>query len=143
MKFDPLKVIWNDWPALASSIAVPIVWAIQVGFPYLRRDSAALPLWFPLVASVALVAVLLWRIGRVGWLFSHGASAVGVITDLAIAKDRGLLKFHFDTGGTRVRAWMPIHRTRAVLSLSPGDRVEVLFDGNRPKRAIVRSLYEK
>jgi len=143
MRFSVRNVVWNDWPALATVIAVAMTWIIHFGLPYLQRRAAPLPMWLPGGLSVVLVALLAWRIGRVRWLFAHGASAVGVVTDLWIAKDRGRLEFVFEIDGERVRSWMPIHRTKAVLSLSPGDRVDLLFDPGRPKRAIVKRLFEK
>ncbi len=142
MKFSYRKVIWNDWPALAASIAVPITWIIHFAIPRLQRSVVPFPLWFSASLSVALVAVLLWRIRRVSRLFSRGARAVGVITRVLIAKDRGRLEFAFDVDGARVWAWMPVHKTKAVLSLSPGDPVEVLFDSARPRSAVVRHLFE-
>lgn len=143
MRYSQLKIVWNDWPALALSIAVPITWIVHFGFPYFQREAASFPLWHPAGVSVTLIALLLWRIGRVHWFFSHGASAVGVITDLRIVKDRGRLEFEFDVEGKRVRSWMSIHKTKAVLSLSPGDCVDLLFDETKPTRAIVKSLYAK
>lgn len=68
---------------------------------------------------------------------------VGVITALLIAKDRGRLEFEFEVEGKRVVSWMPIHKTKSVLSLSPGDRVDLLFDETKPTRAIVKALYAK
>ena len=141
MKYSLRKLVWNDWPALAASMAVPITWVIHFGFPFVQRGGAALPVWLPTVASVALVAVLLWRIRRVSWFFSSGRPAVGVITDLRIVKDRGRLEFEFLVEGRRVVSWMPIHKTKAVMSLSPGDRVDLLFDKGKPTRAIVKGLY--
>lgn len=135
----------NDWPALASWVAMPITWVIHFGFPYLQRGAAASPLAFPLTlpvgVSVALIAVLLWRIKRVADLFARGVAVSGTVTDLMIAKDRGRLVFEFEAPGTRVRAWMPIHKTRDVLSLARGDRVDVLYDAKKPRRAIVKSLF--
>ena len=141
MKYSLRKLVWNDWPALASFMAIPITWAIHSGFPFLQRGAAPLPFWLPAVASVALVTVLVWRVRRVNWFFSNGTPAVGVITDLLIAKDRGRLEFEFEVEGRRVRSWMPIHKTKSVLSLSPGDRVDLLFDESKPTRAIVKRLY--
>lgn len=143
MKYSLHKLVWNDWPALASLMAVPITWAIHFGFPSIQRGAAPLPLWFPAVASIALVAVLVWRILRINWFFSNGVPVVGVITDLLIAKDRGRLEFEFEVEGKRVVSWMPIHKTKSVLSLSPGDRVDLLFDETKPTRAIVKALYAK
>lgn len=143
MKYDPMSVIWNDWPALASATAIPITWGIFFGFAYLKPDASPLPLWLPAIVSVTLIVLLLWRIRRVNWFFSNGASTIGKITGLYIAKDRGRLEFIFDIGGKRVRSWMPIHKTKKVLSLSSGDRVNVLYDKNYPTRAIVQLLFMK
>ena len=143
MRYSFLKIVWNDWPALAFSIAVPMTWIIHCSFPYLNRGTGPVPLWFPVGGTVICIVVLLWRIGRIHWFFAHGNSAVAVITDLRIVKDRGRLEFAFEVTGSRVRTWMPIHKTRAVLSLSPGDRVDVLFDSSKPTRAIVKCLYRQ
>lgn len=143
MSFSLRKVVWNDWPALATAIAVPMTWMVQFGFLYLQRKATPLPLWLPACLSVVLIALLSWRIGRVRWLFVHGVPVVGAVTGLWIAKDRGRLEFVFEVGGERVRSWMPIHKTKAVLSLSQGDRVDLLVDPGRPTRAIVKRLFEK
>jgi hypothetical protein len=130
MNFSPIRIIWNDWPALASWVTTPITWAIHFGSPYLQRGAAASPLTFPLVlpvgVSVALVAVLVWRIKRVADLFARGVAVSGTITDLIVAKDLGRLAFEFEAVGTPVRTWMPIHKTHDVLSLTRGDRKDVL-----------------
>ena len=141
MNFSPIRIMWNDWPALASWVAMPITWAIHFGFPYLYGGAAALPLVLPVGVSVALVAVLLWRIKRVADLFARGVAVSGTVIDLMFAKDRGQLVFEFEALGTRVQTWMPIHKTRDVLLLARGDRVDVLYDASAPRRAIVKSLF--
>ncbi|WP_374336788.1 hypothetical protein [Methyloversatilis sp.] len=143
MNFSLLRIMWNDWPALACWVALPVVWIIHWGFPYLQRGAVPLPLALPAGVSVALLAVLFWRIKRVADLFAHGVAVSGTITDLRIARDRGRLEFEFEAGGTRLRSWMPVHKTRSLLSLARGDRVEVLHDRCRPRRAIVRTLFAR
>lgn len=135
------KILWNDWPALAAGIAIPVVWAIHFGFSYLQSHGAGLPLWLPAGISLVMIAVLVWRIGRIAKLFAHGETASGRVLHLNIIKDRGRLTFEFDFAGKRIVTWMPIHKTQAVLSLSPGQRVEVLFDRSRPEDAIVMCLF--
>lgn len=140
-KFSPFKVVWNDWPALALSVAVPVTWAIHGGFPLLNQGAGPLPLWFPVGGTVICTAMLLGRIGRMHRFFTHGKLTEGVITDLRIVKDRGRLEFVFEFEGVHVRAWMPVHKSKEVQALAPGDRVELLFDENKPARAIVKNLF--
>lgn len=141
MKYSLRKVLSTDWPALAASFGIPIIWVIHFWFPYLRQTALPLSLFFPITISVALIIWLLWRVSRVAKLFAHGQLAVGKVTHLRIAKDRGRLEFEFEYQGKPISAWTPIHKTKAVLSLTPGTVVEVLFDTSRPTRAIVKHLY--
>lgn len=143
MKYSLYKLLWNDWPALTSAMAVPITWVIHFAFPYLQKGAAPFPFWLPTGASIILIIVLAWRISRINWLFSNGTSAVGVVTGLFVAKDRGRLEFEFEVDDRRVRTWMPIHKTKAVLSLSHGDQVDLLFDKSKPTHAIVKNLFAK
>ena len=141
MKYSLSKVLSTDWPALAASFGIPIIWAIHFVFPHLRQAAFPLPLWLPAGISAALIIWLVWRISRIARLFAHGQLATGQVTDLILAKDRGRLEFAFEYQGKRVSTWIPIHQTKAVLSLTPGTTVEVLFDKNHPARAIVKHLY--
>lgn len=142
MKYSLRKLISTDWPTLAASLGLPIIWAINFGFPYLGPTKLPLPLWFPVSISSALIIWLIWRIIRVARLFAKGHLSLGRVTDLSIAKDRGRLEFAFEYQGKLISTWTPVHKTKAVRSLAPGAVVEVLFDASRPTRAIVKHLYE-
>lgn len=141
MKYSFRKVLSTDWPALAASFGIPIIWAIYFVFPHLQKSALPPSLWFPASVSAALIIWLVWRIRRVARLFTHGQLATGQVTSLLLAKDRGRIEFAFEYQGKRVSTWMPIHQTKAVLSLAPGATVEVLFDKDHPARAIVKHLY--
>lgn len=141
MKFSLHKTLSTDWPALTASLGVTIIWVIHFGFLYLRQTALPLPLWLPVIISVALIIWLVWRISRVVKLFAHGQLTVGKVTDLRITKDRGRLEFEFEYQGKLISTWSPIHKTKAVLSLTPGTAIEVLFDKSSPTRAIVKHLY--
>ncbi len=49
----------------------------------------------------------------------------------------------FEADGRRVRSWMPVHKTKAVLAMRPGRKVGVLYDASAPRRAIVQALFER
>jgi hypothetical protein len=142
MNFSPLKTIWVDWPALGASVGIPIFWAIALIFPHLPTSRGQVPTFLTVAITVGLAAIIAWRLGRIARLFSVGRSAPGAVTDLQIAKDRGRLMFVFQHEGKSVHSWTPVHKSKAVMALQPGQAVDVLFDPDRPNRAIVRHLYE-
>lgn len=141
MNYSLSKVLSTDFPALAAGLGIPIIWGVHSGFPYLRPTESPLSLWFPVSISVVLMILLGWRISRVARLFAHGQLAVGLVTRLNIARDRGRLEFIFEYQGKPISTWTPIHKTKAVLLLAPGTVVDVLFDPSYPTRAIVKHLY--
>ncbi|WP_341644078.1 hypothetical protein [Thauera sp. SDU_THAU2] len=135
------KVVATDWPALAACVGIPIIWAVHFIFPLIRQIKVPLPILLPVCISVTLFVCLAWRFARIAQLFSHGQLTVGQITGLSIVKDRGRLEFVFEYQGKVVSAWMPIHKNKAVLSLTCGANVEVLFDACTPTKAIIKHLY--
>lgn len=143
MKYSLGKIILNDWPALAASLGLPIIWAIHFLFPLLKNTTHALSVWFPVTGSVCLLLVLAWRIRRVTWLFTSGVETRGGVINLSIVKDRGRLEFSFTHAGSTIHSWMPVHKTRMVLALKPGAEIDVLYDRNRPAYAIVKTLFSK
>lgn len=142
MKFSLLRTIWVDWPALAVSIGIPVIWAIHFASAYVTWIPAGAPVLLPTAITLGLAAALAWRLWRVARLCARGRTAPGEITGLQIVKDRGRLKFVFEHQGQPVESWTPVHKSKAVLALQPGQEVEVLFDPDRPGRAIVKHLYQ-
>jgi len=141
MRFSLHKAISTDWPALAAAVFIPMSWLIWGLFPYLRSTSNGVSLWIPVSITSAAVLVLIWRLQRIRSLLTNGRSAPARITGLYISKDRGRLEFAFEHNGQLIQSRTFIHRTKAVLALQPGALVEVVFDPDRPKRAIVKHLY--
>lgn len=141
MPYSRQQIVWNDWPALASATAIPIIWAIFIGFHYLKPNAVPLSPWLPTTASIAVGAILIWRMSRIRRLFEWGSVADGVVTDLLIAKDRGRLEFAYEVDGKQIVSWMPIHKTKAVLELYRGKKIKVLYDRSAPRCAIVQDLF--
>ena len=143
MQFSVRKTIQTDWPGLAAFVGIPIIWTVHFAFPYLRPDSnVSHSVLFPASISLCLAVLLFWRLRRIAHLFASGRLASAEITRLSISRDRGRLEFAFEHQGQLVHSWTPVHKTKSVLALQPGARVEALFDPARPTHAIVKRLYE-
>ena len=135
-------ILWNDWPALASWVGVVVGWALYGGFTLLKGGQHSAHFLAPLVAAtLVLLALLAWRIGRVHLLFARGKEVPGEITGLFLDRDRGRLEFCYRVGETECRSWAPVHKTARVLALADGQQVRVLADPTNPRQAIVRELY--
>ena len=136
------QIIWNDWPALAFAIGVGLSVLLYFGLPLVRGGvDPQSRLWF-CTAMALLCALGLWsRVARINRFFRLGTRVEGVITNLRIVKDRGRLEFQFVANGSQTAAWSPVHRTKRVLSMRPGQPVIILFDERNPKKAIVLDLF--
>ena len=143
------RIIKTDWPALAAAWGAPMFLAVTWLHPMLFRSSkpAASPHWLLLYIGMpfglACLAVLGWRVSRILGLFRHGVPAVGTITALRLAKDRGRLEFSYEIAGGPVHeTWHSVHQWAEVLALEPGQEVAVLASPSDPSVAIVRHLFE-
>jgi hypothetical protein len=141
MKASIRKIVWNDWPALFSFVAVPIVWAIHFAFPYLKRGADAPDEGFALGLSILAAAALAWRIARVRGLFSSGNAVDGIVESVRIVKDRGRLEYSYRVGGRAMTGWCPVHKSKQVLGLRAGQKLTVLVDRAKPGRSIVADLF--
>ncbi len=146
MKPSTRRIIWTDWPALASACGMPLCWMVSFGVPYAHTFRSAqpyepLPFSFPIAVTAILAGVLFWRINRIRSLFQRGHATKGIITGIWIAKDRGRLEYAYEFNGRQWHAWSPVHKNQTVLSLVENQTVDVLVDVARPARAIVRDIY--
>lgn len=136
-------IVWNDWPALASSIGMVIVWVLYFGYPLLNRSVASDP-YFALLAiifTLGFQGVLSWRIWRVLSLFARGVEVPAQITSIHLVKDRGRIEYSFQLGELAFSSWSPVHKTARVLALEPGQSVKVLVNPENPMQSILKALY--
>lgn len=140
MQLSLQKILWNDWPALALAVAVPIIWIIAVAFPHIR-PGAAFSSTIAIVVSTACVFLLVARILRFKSIWNSGAVTDGRVVAVRIIKDRGRFEYEYEVEGAKIIAWRAVHKSKHVLSFRPGDPVTVAYDPNNPKRSIVRELF--
>ncbi|WP_084677133.1 DUF3592 domain-containing protein [Massilia niastensis] len=143
MKPSIRAILWNDWPALGSSIGIVLVWEAYFCYPLLRPSLADDPDFalLAIISTLALQGVLVWRLLRVLLLFARGVEVPARITSISLAKDRGRVEYSFQLGGSVASSWSPVHKTARVLALEPGQSVEVLVNPRNPRQAILKALY--
>ncbi|MEW6372903.1 MAG: hypothetical protein AB1584_18385 [Pseudomonadota bacterium] len=135
-------ILWNDWPALASWIGVPVTWVLYGVGLFLKGEQQVVHFFVPAIAATLVcVALAAWRIGRVYALFASGIDVAGQITCLWIVRDRGRLEFGSRVGEAEFESWTPVHKTARVLAFLEGQAVRVLLDPANPQHAIIRDLY--
>lgn len=141
-----LRIVTTDWPALAAAIGMPMILVISALYPRAfpsARSPWGLLLEFGLPVALACACLLAWRCKRVLDLFRFGALAAGEITSVQFSKDRGRIGFRYDLNGVKYQSWQPVHQTKRVLELEIGQQVQVLFDPQKPGRAVVQQLFER
>lgn len=144
MSPSPTAIIWNDWPALASFVAIPIMWVIYFLFPLLKPGASigGLFLLVPAISTLLLLSSLIWRIMRINKLFEAGIEVPGEIIGLSIIRDRGRLEYAYEWRDGMLFSWIPVHKTKRVLGFSKRKKVHVLVDPTDPKKSVVRELFE-
>lgn len=144
MKPSIRAILWNDWPALACWIGVPIVWAVAFSFPLFHRNTAVLGefIGFATVATVLLLGCLSWRLYRVFRLFKQAVVVPGSVISVSIAKDRGRLDYSYSYLDESFYSWCPVHKTARVLSFSCGQEIRVLIDPHAPKQSVIVELFQ-
>lgn len=143
MKPSVRAIIWNDWPALACAVGIPVVWVVFTAFPVLKRqDPNEFSFYVSLatVVSLALGLVLFWRAKRIFNLFAHGTEVAGQITWVQIVRDRGRLEFRYEINERPTNGWTAVHKSRRVMSFAIGQPVRVLVHPDT-STAIVKDLY--
>ena len=140
MKLSLRKILWNDWPALALAVAIPIIWIIAVVFPHIRSGAVFNP-QIAMIASAACLILLIARILSIRAIWNSGVVTAGRVVAVRIIKDRGRFEYEYEVDGTKVIACRAVHKSKQVLDFRPGDSVTVAYDPANPQRSIVRELF--
>lgn len=141
MKPNLTKAAWNDgylgrsWIALAVLTVIMLLLFLGV----LPSEAIYYPVFGSLMALMALLFV--WRLILVLLLFRRGKVVEGIVERISMFRDRGVVTFFFILGETFVKAKQPIMRNKTTLALTPGQKVQILYDEKKLKRALILELY--
>jgi hypothetical protein len=140
MKPSILKIIWTDWLALFSAVAIPVVWIIHIAFPHLKKGATA-PIEIGIVLSILASISLIWRILRIQNFFGSGILTKGIFEEFIIVKDRGRFVYFYTIDGRDYHSWCAVHKTKKVRSFITGQEIEVFYQKSNHARSIVKDLF--
>jgi hypothetical protein len=143
MKFKLTKAAWNDGVLGMSMIA----FAVMTVFLMLQVSGVfpaeAIHNWI-MAGLMTLMAVLfLWRLTWILRLFRNGTIVGGIVDKVSVYRDRGVVTFFFVKGETFVKTRQPIMWNKTTKTLSPGLKVQIIYDEKKLKRALIASLYQE
>jgi lysophospholipid acyltransferase (LPLAT)-like uncharacterized protein len=93
------------------------------------------------VMTPAFGALLVWRIFYITSLFRDGKESTGIVNSVDFHRDRGSVIYIHNYMGKKYICRDLIMKTKATKKLTAGDKVVILFDTNKPKKAVIPDLY--
>ena len=139
------RIVLND-VAIFTAVVFPVVlWCLHgLYFIASRLDNTEpeLPIELPVIATAIGSAVALWKLSVIRALFRSGRAAEGVVTSCLVYKTGLRVDYEFEVDGMpergAARSTLP---DRANL-FPKGRRVSVLYDPTRPRRSLVREIFD-
>ena len=148
-----VSIIRSDYAAFTAVLVPGIVVSISLAVAVLANlpdvpagaagasSGSPLLLFAALAAAVGGLAVLFWRVWTIRGVFARGMESSGVLTGVALAKDRGQLTFQFEHAGQTYECGCSVHRSGRTRKLKKGAAVAVVIDASDPRRAVLKDLY--
>lgn len=139
------RIVDNDYIATFSIYTIGTLWAVYLIFKVFAlefRDES-----FYLILSAVLTvlggAVLAWRYWRIRAFFAKGERTRGKLVKTDFFRSTGWLEYDYTLKGKRYHRKETVHRNPRPRALKEGDLVWVVFDPQRPERAMLADIYEE
>lgn len=94
------------------------------------------------VGTVLLAGAGMLRIGTIMWLADSGVPAKASISQVIIRRNKGRIEFSYPYGGERHEASVAFRSRDPMKDIPRGMNVTALVDSNKPKRAILPTLFQ-
>jgi len=143
------RIIWTDYIAFLATIFPIVIWIVHLAWvPDWRGEGPVIPPWMaPYILVLSLLVTLggaltlAWRVWLIKTAFRNGSVASGRITAISLKRDRGRLEYTYSFEGKTYQSSVSIHRNAQTKELRAGEKIILLVDRKKPKRAFMRDLY--
>jgi len=145
------QIIWTDYTAFYAALVPIVVWVVFLAWvPAWRKDGPIIkteiaPYFAILCALLTTIAlgIVAARIRMLHKIFQDGMQINGRILNVTMRRDRGRVEYTYIHNREEYQAKVSVHRNKQTLALRKGERVILLVDRSKPKRAFIRDLYVK
>ena len=96
---------------------------------------------FGILFIVSAIYPLWKRFAVIAPVFAHGAEIQGVITDIYLAPDGGIITYEFSFSNKTYRATDQVNHLRKINALRIGQNVTLVVNQHNPAQAFLRDLY--
>ena len=147
------KIIMNDYGSVLLMTAIVVSWGLFFGSKAFgglptrhgvvipHAEGGAFGYRMAIVATVVGAPLLVWRVSTYLRLLSFGRVVEATIVEVWFDKDRGRIEFSYTFEGQQLRAGNPVMKNKDTRDLRVGDRVQVVIDTEKPKRAVILQVY--
>jgi hypothetical protein len=113
-------------------------------FAFLLFDLGDASVFLPIAAIMSAFGLILlvWRVSIINAVFAAGHEAEATITGTSFFRGRGRIEYTYLFQGSHYNSGNAVQETKATNAVQVGNKVIVLVDPNRPKRAFIRDLYQ-
>ena len=137
------KILANDATACISAFIPPVLLALY--FYVCIADESLRSEWILVVlfGAIAMASwvVAFWRVTRLSAILNYGREAYGGIGHVSFHRGRGQVVFIYTYMGQNYVGSTTVMGNKQTRSLSVGQEMVILVDGENPKRALIRDLY--
>lgn len=141
MKINVKKAVWNDGFLGMSTIALTVMSVLLLLLVTGVFPSESIQHWIMAGLMALMAVVFLWRLAWILRLFRNGTIVEGIVDKVSVYRDRGVVTFFFVKGETFVKTRQPIMWNKTTKPLSPGLKVQIIYDDKKLKRALIADLY--
>ena len=135
------RILWTDYTAYALAMLVVGFWLAILVLLFTRQGAPDLLYYLAIAATVfALVGISL-RFKQLQRIFQADQQADGLVERVWFMRDRGRVEFSYTFQGEKYLSASSLHRTKETLAIQIGDKITLVVDPKRPRRAYVRHLY--
>jgi hypothetical protein len=137
------KIMTIDYVALLAATFPVAFWGMYGLLLALQSDQIS-HTTYPMIAAVVTfisVLVFIWRILLFFKIFGDGLETPATISNVSFFRDRGRVDYAYTHQGQKYASGNMVHKVRSTKNIKVGDKVILMVDRNKPKRAYIRDMY--
>jgi hypothetical protein len=136
-----LRMIETDYISYMAVLAPVVLAGVYVFGLLTGREVTNTYLFVMTGITLAGMFALIWRYRLFTSVFEDGQQAQATISHISFHRDRGKVEYIYTYMGESYKSSTTVHKISRVMNLQVDEKVIVMIDRNKPKRAFIKDLY--